>query len=117
VEALAALNELREKKLWQQNAVKDYYSHLTDIMRRYIERRFDFPAQEMVTSEIIGSLSTEELDSTLTEITEVVLSNADLVKFAKYEPLGDENDAALKWGYNFVNQTTKEEIEGKEDES
>jgi len=117
MEALAALNELREKRLWQNNAVKEFYSGLTDIMRRYIERRFDFPAQEMVTSEIIGSLKYQDLDATLIESTEEVLSNADLVKFAKYEPLGDVNDSALKWGYRFVELTSKNENEGKEDES
>ena len=86
-------------------------------MRRYIERRFDFPAQEMVTSEIIGSLNYQDLDTELIKSTEEVLSNADLVKFAKHDPLGDVNDSALKWGYRFVEQTAKSKSEGKEDES
>lgn len=117
IEAISALDKLKEKRLWQSNAVKEYYSILTDIMRRYIERRYDFPAQEMVTTEIIGSLAAEDLEANLMESTNTILSNADLVKFAKFEPLGDENDAALKWAYEFVNQTTKIISEEKEAES
>jgi len=116
IEAITALDKLKEKRLWQNNATKEYYSVLTDIMRRYIERRYDFPAQEMVTTEIMGSLLTEELGASLMESTNLHLSNADLVKFAKFEPLGDENDAALKWAYEFVNQTA-DRTEEKEAES
>ena len=117
IEAIAALEKLKEKKLWQNNAIKEYYSDLTDIIRHYIERRFDFPAQEMVTSEIIGSLMGEKVNPNLAESTEEVLTNADLVKFAKYEPLGNVNDAAIKWAYDFVNQTSINKPEEKEAES
>jgi len=115
VEAISSLNELKDKNLWQNNAIKSYYSELTNIMRRYIERRYDFPAQEMVSSEIIGSLSNEDLSKDLVEKTEEILQTSDLVKFAKYEPLGNVNDAAIKWAYNFVN-STKEITQDKEAE-
>jgi len=55
----------------------------------------------------------EELIST----SEEVLQTADLVKFAKHIPLGDENSNAMKWAYDFVNQTKeKEEQPEKEGE-
>jgi len=50
-----------------------------------------------------------------------ILTNADLVKFAKYEPLPDENNMALVDSYFFVNQTKivemttpKEEVDDRE---
>jgi hypothetical protein len=115
-EARAALDKLKEKKLWQNNLTKEYYSELTDIMRRYIERQLDFPAQEMTTAEITGSLKTLEIDSELIAATEEVLSLADLVKFAKHIPLGDENDAAMKWAYDFIERTSVKEETPEEEE-
>ena len=45
------------EKLWQQGEIKQYYSELTDILRIYIENRWDIQAMEMVSSEIIESLN------------------------------------------------------------
>ena len=39
-----------------------------------------------------------------------ILSLADLVKFAKYNPLPDDNNLTLMNAYFFVNQTKKEEL-------
>jgi hypothetical protein len=39
-----------------------------------------------------------------------ILDTADLAKFAKYEPLTDENDLALINAYFFVNQTKEEPL-------
>ncbi len=117
IEALDALNRLKDKKLWQRNEVKEFYSQLTDIMRRYIERRFDFPAQEMVTAEILGSLKTGEIPEDLLIKTDEILSMADLVKFAKFTPLADENDGAMRWAFDFVEKTYKKAETGEAGEN
>jgi len=43
-----------------------------------------------------------------------ILSLADLVKFAKYNPLPDDNNLTLTNAYFFVNQTKREEIKTSE---
>ncbi|TNF43251.1 MAG: hypothetical protein EP310_04775, partial [Bacteroidetes bacterium] len=43
-----------------------------------------------------------------------ILSLADLVKFAKYQPLPDDNNLTLVNSYFFVNDTKKEEIKNPE---
>ena len=43
-----------------------------------------------------------------------ILSLADLVKFAKYNPLVDDNNLTLMNAYFFVNQTKKEEAKAPE---
>ena len=43
-----------------------------------------------------------------------ILSLADLVKFAKYTPLTDDNNLTLMNAYFFVNQTKKEEMKAPE---
>ena len=55
VTALKELEKLKLKKLWQSGQVKQYYSELTDIIRTYIDGRYDINAMEMITADILGA--------------------------------------------------------------
>lgn len=91
--ATSMLNILEKKELWQKGEVKNYYSELTDIARNYIEEAIEIPAMESTTAELIAGLrlaSKKKKMSLSTEIIENlerVLQQADLVKFAKSQPL------------------------------
>jgi hypothetical protein len=118
--ALRELDKLRNEKLWQNRKIKDYYTRLMDIIRIYIENRFDVPAMEMTSDEILGGLqSTGFEDNNLTERLRNVFYRADLVKFAKAEPLPDENESSMLDCYLFVNNTKLEVAEdtGKKEDS
>jgi len=110
--ALRELDRIKEEKIWQQGKTKHYYSLLTNVLREYIENRYDIPALEQTSEETIsafrmkGSLVDEKSFDNLKRI----LGNADLVKFAKYEPLPDENNMALVDSYFFINQTKVAEV-------
>jgi hypothetical protein len=110
--ALRELDRIKEEKIWQQGKTKHYYSLLTNVLREYIENRFDIPALEQTSEETIaafrfrGSIMDEKSFDNLKRI----LANADLVKFAKYEPLPDENNMALVDSYFFINQTKIAEV-------
>jgi hypothetical protein len=104
-EALAALEKLRLKQLWQQGHFKAYHSELTDILRNYLQGRMGIPAPEMVSDEIIETLRNSGTDRHLTESTERVLRLADLVKFARFEPLPDENNHSFDTCLQFINAT------------
>lgn len=111
VEALDALDALKNKKLWQQGLVKEYHSELSDIFRRYLERRFHFPAMEQTTDEILSVLeSTRHTDSMQYEIIREVLVLADFVKFAKLEPLAAQNESSFQQIYSLVIQTKQESV-------
>jgi hypothetical protein len=114
--ALRKLNALSDKKLWQTGAVKEFYSELTDIMREYMEHSMHFGAMEMVSDDIISNLEQKGLPEDLMQSTQEVLQTADLVKFAKMKPLADENDRALKWGFDFVEHTRPREEKNVEPE-
>ncbi len=104
--ALRDLDKLKEKKLWQNDQVKQYYSELTDILRTYIENRFRISAMEKTTYEIIWQFRQDKLAEQETiNILSYVLENGDLAKFAKYKPLPDENDKSLKNAYLIVEKT------------
>ena len=106
VVALAALEALAAKKLWQNGQQKQYHTELADILRTYIEGRFRVPAMEKTTGEIVDELYelSESQQSSLTSLKQV-LSLADLVKFAKYEALPDENQLSHVNAQMFVTQT------------
>lgn len=107
--AIKKLNSLKEKKLWQNGNVKEYHSELTDIIREYFENKFKFRALEMPSSEILPVLSIIEEAKEIFSIAEKFFSNADLVKFAKFQPLPTVNEEMLEQAFQIVYKTIKEE--------
>ncbi len=105
VVALNSLQELEDKKLWQQGKIKEYHSEITEIIRRYFEARFNFPALELTTSEAMDLLNQRKDTEPIRNITYDFLSNADLVKFAKFTPVVSLNEEMLKQAYSIVNKT------------
>lgn len=116
--ALEALTALRQKKLWQAGRVKDYYTELTEIVREYIELRFSVRALEMTTSEIETALRPLVISGTARERLYQTLKLADMVKFAKAQPLPLDNDTSLEYCFDFVRETRplKEEVASKTDQ-
>ena len=108
--AIEAINKLKANSKAQEDE-KEYYIHLTDILRTYIQNRFKINALEMTSSEIINMLQ----EYTPNEIEEIrtVLNTADLVKFAKYQTTLSENDKNLVSIVEFVSSTQQENPEEK----
>ncbi|MFZ4520765.1 MAG: hypothetical protein ACOYNC_03615 [Bacteroidales bacterium] len=106
-EALRDIEKLRVKKLWQGGKVKEYHSELTEILRKYIEDRFQVPALEQTSYEIIASLKNNPVcSSQASERLNSLLILADMVKFAKVQPLAMDNEKSLSDGIEFVHETT-----------
>jgi hypothetical protein len=104
--ALRELDKLKEEKLWQRNEFKLYYTRLTEIIRNYIERRFNIPAMEQTSYDILQSWKKAGYnDRDLYEILKQLLDLADLVKFAKEKPLPSDNEINLDNAYVFVRNT------------
>ena len=105
--ALEKLDAIREQKIWQTGQVKEYHTQLTDVVREYIDRRFEVSSVEQTSDETLramrGLLSDKkELYESLREM----LTLADLVKFAKWTATPDENEKSLRSAYTFVKETT-----------
>jgi hypothetical protein len=107
--AIRDLDGVKAQKLWQAGRVKEYYSEITDILRIYIDGRFNVPAPEMTSGEILDKLRECSDANTSDDNLKQILILADFVKFAKYNPLPDENELSLMNAYSFVNDTNKEE--------
>ena len=104
--ALAALHTIEDQRLWQQGRVKEFYSEVTGIIRRFLEDQYDLLALESTSDEILVQLKqVPEAQSSLGEFRSF-LTTADLVKFAKYLPDPEENEHELKQAFQFVRSMT-----------
>ena len=105
--AMQQIEQIKAEKMVTAEDSKEYYTRLTDTIRKYIEERYGFSAMEMTSSEIIAKLTAEQDERALSELRHLFLT-ADLVKFAKYSTLINENDANLVNAIEFINQTKLE---------
>lgn len=111
--AMQKIEEIKEDKmLWQSEDSKEYYTQLTDTLRNYIKERYGFNAMEMTSFEIIQHLQEVNDEEAIGELREL-FQTADLVKFAKYNTLINENDRNLVTAIEYINQTKQEEEEQK----
>ncbi len=111
VEALQLLDKIKEEKLWQKGRVKEYHTQLTDVLRTYIEKVFNIKSMEMTSDEILRNSHFLKVDKpSAYEGLKQILTLADLVKFAKWDPVNGENELSLMNAYLFVNQTTVQEV-------
>ncbi len=111
--ALSAIDKIKQEKMYNSEEQKTYYTKLTDTLRQYIEERFGFSAMEMTSTEIIANLQ-ESGDSKMINELRELFQTADLVKFAKYSTLINENDLNLVNAVNFIDQTKTQETETEE---
>ena len=109
VRAMTALNHLEEEQLWQKGKIKEYHSNITGIIRGYFEERFNLPALELTTSEQMQQLRSVKAAKIILDETDKFLTNADLVKFAKFNPLPTVNDEMMKQAKNIVTKTIPRE--------
>ncbi len=91
--------------MWQRGLLKQYYSEVTEILRRYIEHRYRQPALEETTEEILSGLRKADYPADLTPTTTTILHRADLVKFAKHQPGIPEHEEMLAVVYHIVDRT------------
>lgn len=73
-----------------RESVKNYYSGISDAIRSYFEHIYRIPALESTSRELLRYLDVYGVDEQIMELTRQIVREADLVKFAKYDP--DEND-------------------------
>ena len=107
VTAIRELERLQGEKLWQNQRHKLYYTRLTDIVREYIEARYEVGAMEMTSDEIVEALNGLSVPERSYEQLRRLLSTADYVKFAKYVPDAGDNEMSWSDAYYFVEETKR----------
>lgn len=109
--AILGLKNLQNSKYLLESKHKEYYSELTDIVRRYLEEEVHISATESTTDELITKLEllldSERLNLSKETISDFrqVLQKADLVKFAKSQPADFEAETDRRTIENVVVKT------------
>ena len=110
-EAIAALQAFDNSPLALQKGSKDYYSALTEIVKRYLDREIDPTALESTSGQLITRLQMHkdsgnfDFSDTMIRTLDSILKRADLVKFAKMDIASEIADADRKELEEVVNQT------------
>lgn len=102
-EALTSIEALNRQDLIHRGLIKQYYYSLSEILKRYLERRFEFNATEQTTTEIINVLKQRKTPGR--DEFGRFFTSADLVKYAKHIPDREEIESAAEQAKNLVIQT------------
>ena len=109
--ALDELNQLEGERLVERGMFKEYYSSLSDIIRRYFERRFDVRAPEMTTEEFLWSLEgSRDLTADQKSTLKSFLNSCDIVKFAKHVPRAAEAQESSHFARQLIDATKEVQI-------
>jgi hypothetical protein len=104
-EAIEALAALDARQYLMKGMVREHVFGLSDIMKRYIERRFVTNASEFTTDEMLSWLETAPLDTPLRRMCEWFFTNTDPVKFAKFVPDRDTITRFCTDARDFIEKT------------
>jgi LPXTG-motif cell wall-anchored protein len=103
--ALRLLSELKAQKLGSSGKVKEYYDQLSTILRNYFENRFNIAAMEQTTDELLSRTHKMRDLKPFRKELRMILQTADLAKFAKAEPLPEEQESCMDAAIQIVEQT------------
>ena len=103
------MEEIKNKKLWQEGKFKEYHTLISDALRAYIENRYGVAAMELTSDEIFKIMNSQVIDGISKEKLRQVLTLADYVKFAKVIPIDVENEMSLGNAFDFINGTKRED--------
>lgn len=105
--AINLLTTLKTTKAWQKDGEeKQYYTTITDAIRRYVDGEIGIEAMEQTSYEIIKEMKKSEYVNSddIIKIQEL-LETADFVKFAKYVPLHEQGSKYLEDAILFIENT------------
>ena len=105
IRTIQKLKSIEEQKLWQNGFVKKYHIEVSDSIREYIEERFGIHAMEQTSDETLKLFGPRQISAGEKEKLQYILQLADMVKFAKVEPIALENEQTIAYAYDFVNST------------
>jgi len=103
-EALAALNRVPAEDWLESGRFKHYYYTVSEILKRYLTRRFNFPAIDQTTTEILRAMKAAKLPER--GGFGDFFQRADMVKYAKFVPPAAEAATVITTARELVQTTT-----------
>jgi hypothetical protein len=108
--AYARLRALVKDDLIKAGKVKEFYERVSNILRHYIEHRFDLRAPERTTEEFLIELQwTDILPAPDKDRLGEFLRHCDLVKFANMSPTTEQIQRTFDLAKDFIDKTKSDE--------
>jgi hypothetical protein len=105
--ALQSLQRIEKEQLWQSGFDKQYHTILTDVMRLYLEEQFNMDCFEKTSGEIIQQVKRVKALSTSRQSLRTLFETADMVKFAKGQPLPEEHLKSMELAKDVIQESYK----------
>jgi hypothetical protein len=104
------LRTLIKQDLLKAGKIKEFYECISDILRHYIEHRFNLRAPERTTEEFLAELiSANILGKPDQQRLGEFLQHCDLVKFAKFTPTTEQVQKTFDLVKDFIETTKSDE--------
>lgn len=104
--AYAELDRIAALNLPSNERYKEHYALISDCLRRYIEGRYNIPALEKTTAEVRDAFAYAGAPMYDVQSFMNILSDSDLVKFARYVPNPNDAYALIYQARDVVDRTS-----------
>jgi hypothetical protein len=106
-DAMQALEQLRKANESGTIPVKEYHTKLADVLKIYYSKASRQNVLNKTTEEILTKLKSHQLNAETALQTSEALQTGDAAKFAKYHPSFTENELALNYLKNTIEEIEK----------
>ncbi len=103
------LLQIEQEKLWQDGKHKEYYSEVTDVIRRFLEYKYEIPTLEKTSDEIIQSLHLVNVNKNDYNQLKNLFGLSNMIKFAKSLPTPEENSIAMSIAKGLITKEIKKQ--------
>ena len=103
--ALEALDRLERSPLLERGEIKEFHIRVADVLRVYVEERFQVPALESTTMDLLQDMARAGIREDIREGFSSFLGPCDMVKFAKAKPDASTSLGTLRLGRKLVEDT------------
>ncbi len=108
--ALEELERIAALNLVGRGLIKEFYTQITEVIKRYIGRRYGMASMELTTTELMAAMKRASLPREHTQAYGFFFQEGDLVKFAKHIPPAERVDAVLEEARNLVLSTRERPV-------
>jgi len=109
--AYRELERIRAMNLIAMGKIKEYFTGVSDVLRKYLEGAFSVSAPEMTTEEFLDAAAASGvLTLGHRELLRDFLNQCDLVKFARYRATKEEADSVYAAARRFVDETAPADV-------
>ena len=114
--AFFRLNKISSLNFKDNIEIKAFYIELSEILREYLETRYEIEILDKTTMEVYHTLLRAKFDKKEARSLRDLMSEMDLVKFAKYIPDNDIIKSHLDFVRSYVINTKKNPEENEKNE-